>query len=252
MKFIKSFIILISAFTFIGCKSKAKKEPIKAIEDAHHKTAFLSHEAVQFDILLKFRGKERLNATITLLTNSSKGLVENKDGSKIYTHNECVYYSPNFKRVKAVRFDAYTWAYFFLFPYKLSDPGTQWSEFGESELNGDLFNTQKLSFKSETGDSPDDWYFVYSDKDDDLINTAAYIVTFGKNVKTAESDPHAIKYDQYEEIENIPIATHWTYWEWNKITGISNQLGEATISNIKFLKSKEVSFDIPANYIEKK
>ncbi|MGY5354521.1 hypothetical protein [Wenyingzhuangia sp. IMCC45467] len=251
MKFLKSFIILISAFTFICCKSKSKKTPIKAIEEAHHKTDFLSHKAVKFDILLTFRGKERLNASITLLTNSSKGLIENKDNSKIYTHNECVYYSPNFKNVKAVRFDAYTWAYFFLFPYKLNDSGTKWSEFGEGKLNDELFYTQKLSFTSETGDSPDDWYYLYADQDDYLINTAAYIVTFGKNVKKAESDPHAIKYEDYKDVDGIPIATKWSFWEWNKTTGISNQLGEAVISNIQFINNSKYLFNIPSNYIEK-
>ncbi|ANW96576.1 hypothetical protein AXE80_09925 [Wenyingzhuangia fucanilytica] len=248
MKFIKPFIILISALSIIGCKSKPK-DPIKAIEEAHHKTDFLNHKAVKFDILLKFRGKERLNATITLLTNSSKGLIEYKDGSKIYTIGDKVFYSPNFKNVKAVRFDAYTWSYFFMFPYKLSDQGTQWSEFGEHKLNQTVYNTQKLSFTAGTGDAPDDWYYVYSDQNNHLINTAAYIVTFGKTVNKAESDPHAIKYDHYKEVEGIPIATNWTYWEWNKTSGISNQLGEATISNISFVN--KVSFEVPQNFIEK-
>lgn len=251
MKTIKVLVaIIISASSFISCKEKSKT-PIKSIEDAHHKTEFLSHKAVQFDILLKFRGKERLNATITLLTNSSKGLIENKDGSKIYTLQDKVYYSPDIKKVKAVRFDAYTWSYFFLFPYKLSDPGTHWSNFGENKLNNTTYNTQKLSFSEGTGDAPDDWYFVYSDPDSDLINTAAYIVTYGKNVKKAESDPHAIKYENYKKIKGLPIATKWTFWEWNKSSGISNQLGEAKISNIKFLNNTDNLFIAPDHYLEK-
>lgn len=239
-----------SAFTFVGCKSKPKIDPIKAIEESHHKTDFLSHKAVQFDILLKFRGKERLNATLTLLTNSSKGLIKNKEGNKIYTIGEEIHYSPNFKNKKSVNFDAFTWSYFFLFPYKLSDQGTQWSEFGKHKLNGTTYNTQKLSFKQGTGETPEDWYFVYSDTDNKLINTAAYIVTFGKNVKKAESDPHAIKYDEYIYVDGIPMATRWTFWEWNKASGISNQLGEATISNIKFINTPKNFYQVPENYLK--
>lgn len=250
MKFVKLFFILLNLIGITACKTN-KKDPIKSIEQAHQKDAFLSNKAVQFNLVVKFRGRNRLNANITLLTNSSQCKIENSDGSKIYTNNECVYYSPDFKNPKNVRFDAYTWAYFFLFPYKLNDPGTQWSNFGETQLNGDVYDTQKLTFETGTGDAPDDWYFVYSDQDNNLIHTAAYIVTYGKTLKKAESDPHAIRFSNYQKINNIPLATNWTFWEWNKSDGTYNQLGEANLSNIKFVNITNDTFIAPDHYIEK-
>lgn len=249
MKIFKSLVLaIILGFGLFSFKQDT--DPIKSIEKAHQKNAFLKNDIIQFDLFLKFGNKEMVNATFTFNTNSSKGIIENKDGSKIYIHNNKVFYSPNYKNIKSIRFDAYTWSYFFLFPYKLSDAGTKWSEFGEGNSNNKTFNTQKLSFTPDTGDAPDDWYCVYSDKESNLINTAAYIVTYKKSIEKAESNPHAIKYDGYANINGIPIATKWSFWNWNKANGISSQIGEATISNIQFLSRKDVSFDIPENFIE--
>ena len=61
------------------------------------------------------------------------------------------------------RFYIFTWSYFFLFPYKLGDPGTVWESYENNKLADKIFDTQKLTFKNDVGDSPDDWYIVYAD-----------------------------------------------------------------------------------------
>lgn len=132
----------------------------EAVEMAHKKEAFLSHQAVSFNLLLKFGGNERLNGKITLLTNSNKGLIELPDGNKIIYKGDSVFCSPELANQKGVRFDAYTWSYFFLFPYKLTDEGTLWNDYPAKKINDSLFLSQKLTFKDGTGDAPDDWYVV--------------------------------------------------------------------------------------------
>jgi hypothetical protein len=67
-----------------------------------------------------------MDAKFTILTNSTKGVIEYKNGAKIIFDQDKVFYSstiPNENR----RFDAFTWEYFF-FPHKLSDPGTIWND----------------------------------------------------------------------------------------------------------------------------
>jgi hypothetical protein len=73
---------------------------------------------------------------------------------------------------KSGRFDAFTWEYFFLFP-QLSDSGTIWNEYDNKEKNATNYLTEKLTFKSGTGDAPDDWYVVYADKKTNLLEKAA-------------------------------------------------------------------------------
>lgn len=119
-------------------------------------------------------------------------------------------------------------------------------------MNNELYNSQKLTFKNGTGDAPDDWYITYSDPSTNLIKVAAYIVTAGKTKEEAEKNPHAIAYNNYEIIEQIPLATSWTFWEWNKNEGLTKEIGNATLSNFEFLKNDDKLFEVPEDFIEVK
>jgi len=256
---------VIFAVLMLNCKGETKKNidnkvkstenkelsPIAMIEKAHHKTEFLNHKAIVMDMEINFGGKERLDAEVTFLTNSTKGKLELKDSSFIYFSNDKVFHSTNLKNEKAARFDAYTWMYFLLFPTKLSDEGTVWSDVEELQLNSETFNTQKLTFKPDTGDAPDDWYVVYSDPKTHLIEYAGYIVTVNKSKAKAELDPHAIGYSDFENIDGVPIATTWTFYEWNKTDGLKAEIGDATLSNIRFISPNDETFKVPDGYIEK-
>ncbi len=253
MKLIKfNLLALTLSISLLGCQQTKEKEsnPIEAIEKGHHKNDFLSKDILRFDLQLFFGGNERLNAEITVMTNSTKAIIALKDSSQLIVDGDDVYYSSNYKNTHSVRFDAYTWTYFMLFPYKLSDPGTIWSNQKQAQLMGDTFNFHTLTFEANTGDAPDDWYKIYSDQETNLIKAAAYIVTAGKTKKEAEEDPHAIVYSDYKAINKIPIATNWTFWGWQSAKGLTDQLGYAELSKIEFLNQEEVSFDVPRNYIK--
>ena len=224
---------------------------IKTVGEAHAKAEFRKNEAVKFDIVLNFGGKERMNGTITLLTNSTKGRIELKDGSIIIYDNGKVFHSPGIENEDKVRFNAYTWSYFFLFPFKLEDKGAKWSDFTTGDLRDTMYNKQKLTFASGTGDAPDDWYVMYSDVETNLVKAASYIVTLNKSREEAEKDPHAIEYNNYKKVDGVPFATEWTFWGWTPTDGLTNELGNATISRIEFVSNTDELFKIPANYVEK-
>lgn len=235
--------VLISTLAFMGCKSTNEKENFaEKIELAHQKEQFLSNEAIQFNIKLEFGGKERLNAKMTVLTNSSKGVLEFKNKSKIIFNQDKVFYSSNIPNKESVRFDAYTWEYFFLFPFKLSDQGTKWNTYDNKEDNHNDYITQKLTFESGTGDAPDDWYVVYANKSNNLIEKAAYIVTVKGNKEEAEKNPHAIQYLEYKDVDGVPIATKWLFWEWKEGEGLTKEIGNATLSNIRFISVDKDTF----------
>lgn len=263
---INKFILPLSLLlTLFACQPKSEKPvsepkqeveitktgPIQKIETQHQKQAFLNHEAIQFDINIEFGGKERLDARITTLTNSTASLIELNNGEKIYINKNEVYCSPGLADSKSVRFDAYTWNYFFLFPYKLSDQGTIWSDFSSVTIGEKTFNTQKLTFSAGTGDAPDDWYIVHSDVASNLIDHAAYIVTAGKSKEKAEKDPHAIQYADYANVDGIPIAKNWIFWGWTKDAGLTNTIGKASLSNIKFIQNIKEKFEVPSGFVMK-
>lgn len=229
-----------------------ENEFVAAVEKAHKKQAFLSKKAIQANIHLFFRGKERMNAVLTMLPNSTKAILDFKDGNRLQYVDDKVYYSPNTEVTKKLRFNAYTWPYFFIFPYKLSDEGTVWTAFEQDTLQGKSYLTQKLNFKAGTGDDPDDWYIVYADKETKLIDVGAYIVTANKTQEEAEQDPHAIQYLDYKEVDGIPIATKWLFWGWRKEGGLTEKIGNAELTNIQFIEVEESYFEPAEGFKELK
>ena len=230
----------------------AKNAVIAAVEMAHQRTASLAKQAIQFDIQLLFGGKERLKGKLTFSTDSERGRIDLENGKQIYYNGNEVHYSPSFESDKSIRFDAYTWGYFFLFPYKLSDAGTNWDIYENKKLGEKSYQTQKLTFDAGTGDDPNDWYIMYADEESNLIQCAAYIVTAGGSTQEeAEKDPHAIEYTNYIEVDGIPFAQNWKFWGWQPAEGLTDQLGEATITNIQFVDLEADFFTAPADFLKK-
>ncbi len=226
----------------------------QGIERAHNKTDWDSNKAVSFDIVLKFGGQERLNAKITSLTNSTKVRVDKNNNTQLIYDGNNVYLCPENAEPKGARFDMFTWQYFFALPFKLTDPGTNWEGLESVEMDGNTYDLGKLSFGDNIGDAPDDWYVVYQERETGLLHAAGYIVTFGTDQEKAEEDPHAIVYSYYKVINGIPVATKWTFHNWNLKDGFGEQLGEATLSNITFFNAEDKLFEKPkdSKLIEKK
>ncbi|GHC64938.1 DUF6503 family protein [Ulvibacter litoralis] len=218
----------------------------QGIEKAHNKEGYTSKKAISYDLLLHFNGKLRLDVKVTSLTNSSKIRYDFKDGSSIIYDGSEVYLSPANKELKSARFDIFTWSYFMSMPFKLTDPGTQWSGFEQKMINEEEVSRAKLSFKSDVGDTSDDWYMVYTDPETNLLNYAAYIVTFGKTVEKAEAAPHAIAYTNYTVVDGVAIADMWDFYNWSDEKELyGDSIGNATLTNITFLD--DADFTVPAD-----
>lgn len=250
-KTIKLFPLLLITIFISSCSSESKQITFsESIEQAHELEKFRSHEAIAFNIQLSFGGKQILDGKMTLLTNSSAGLIEENNGKKLYFLEDKIYFDSTKMSLDAARFSAYTWSYFFLFPYKLNDEGTNWHDYADKNLNGVEYLVEQLTFNAGTGDAPDDWYIAYADKETKRLHTAAYIVTAHADLKEAEEDPHAISYSNYTEIEGIPIAQKWIFSTWRKNEGLTEQLGEADLSDFEFVEVPDDFFKAPSHFME--
>lgn len=225
---------------------------LTTLDKAHLKDEFLAQETVIFDMHLFFRGNERLKARFTLATNSTAGRIDYSNGESIITKGNRVFYTDTTKSPESIRFTAFTWSYFFLLPYKVGDNGTNLAEYPNSTLNDTIYNTRKLTFGENIGDAPDDWYILYSDTTNHLLEIAAYIVTAKTDVQKAEEDPHAIRYHNYEKFNGIPISTYYTFWGWQPDEGLTEQLGYADISNVKFSDTLVDLFSPDSSFVEAK
>lgn len=258
-------IMLFSGFSIVGCdqsglrpekereelskENVVEKDPfVSSIEEAARMGEFAKHANVSFDIDLSFGGKASMNAHVEMATNSTRIKIEKSNGTTLIYDGSKGYLIPDTSSLKGARFDLFTWTYFFALPYKLSDPGTIWNDFdGTDILNGIKYNTKKLTFNSTTGDSPDDWYVLYSDLKTDLPAFAGYIVTASKSVEEAEKQPHAIGYSDYEPVNGIPISRTWTFYKWDGKTGLGDEIGKATISNVQFSNGNPETYSVPQN-----
>lgn len=268
-KVMKKILLLFAATTlFVSCnetkKQKTEKIPVEqnngigdgapslstafaeGVEKTHNKEAFLERNNVSFDIALNFNGEERLNGTFTMRTNSTKIKYESEDGKIIIYDGKDVFLSPKDADMKSARFDILTWPYFMAMPFKLTDPGTIWSPVEQVSEKDNEYSRAKLTFKNDIGDTADDWYEVYVDNNTNLLSYAAYIVTFGKSIEKAEEAPHAILYANYQVINDIAISNTWKFYNWSKEEGLyGDAIGDATLSNIKFMES--VDYTVPKN-----
>lgn len=209
---------------------------IQEMQTQHQVDLFKEKDVVAFDIILEFGGKKRLDGTVYTKTNSSKVLVVKEDSSTLLFDGTDVFVSPAASVYSSARFDALTWSYFFMAPFKMNDPGTNWKALGEKPLDEDTsLPAAKLTFDNGVGDAPDDWYIAYQNKDEKRLEALAYIVTFGgRNQEKAEASPHAIRYSDYRNINGIPFAHKWTFHNWSEEEGLEDQLGEAIITSITF------------------
>ena len=260
------FILSIFTLGLLSCKEQPKNNEVsetkteipvveekkgtpftQKIEAAHNKEAYKDKEAVTFNLDIIFGGKPAFKGKVTQLADGSKIRIDNPDGSKVIYDNEDVFICPKDANNERARFNIFTWSYFFSLPYKLNDPGTFWEAPVEKEIDGKPTQTAKLSFEEGTGDAPDDWYVVYQNPENSSLAGAAYIVSYGKTQSEAEKEPHAIKYHNYQKVDEVPIATKWTFHNWSDESGFGDEIGEATLSNIEFLNVSEALFNRPEN-----
>ncbi len=214
---------------------------------SHNIQDFRKHDVISFDFNLTFNKKQRLNATVYSKTNSSKVKVVKADGTILLFDGVEVYITPDSAMYDGARFDALTWSYFALAPFKFTDDGTKWGQIEKLPLGKkeDSLQSIKLSFENGVGDAPDDWYQVYKNQETGLVEAMAYIVTYGStSQEEAEKNPHAIVYTNYRPYEGVILSANWKFHNWNKETGLGEQIGEATLKNIQFMEETEDLFTL--------
>lgn len=262
--------VIISFFAIallISCKETAKEispsdetameevvlsdveQTIASVETAHNKEGFMSKEVIKFDIDINFGGNPALDGTIYMTTDSKYVRIDKTNGTSIIYDGNKVWMTPQDATDQGARFDIFTWTYFFALPYKLADEGTNTKLSNET----DLHKVIRLDFDAGTGDAPDDWYDVYVNKENNVIDYAGYIVTFGgTDANKAAENAHAIGYEAYQKLDNISIAHQWKFYNYSNMVDLSTVIGDATLTNLDFIELEESMFATPENAVEVK
>lgn len=218
------------------------------VERAHSAEVWRQKDAFQSGIVVRFGGNKILEGRMLMTPSMSRTRLELSSGPIAIWDGEEVWVSPAGDDFPEARFHALTWPYFLSAPTKLRDPGARLEPLGGKELRGERFETAKLTFDAGVGDTPDDWYVLYRNLESGRLAAMAYIVTFGTSREEAEKEPHAITYDEYVDVEGVPIPTRWTFWTWSDEAGIQGEaIGEVTLEHPAFVQPGEGAFAVPGD-----
>lgn len=220
------------------------------IAQAHHKDIWDEKNAFRFHLYLEFRGKKRMDGILTMQPNSGKVHMELDNGITATFDGTDAWYTPDTAEFANARFNIRTWPYFMEAAFKLNDPGSNMKEMGPTELNGKTYQAGYMTFGEQVGDSPDDWYIVYADTNSYLLECLAYIVTYKKSLEQANQDPHAITYSDYVDVEGVPVASHWEFYEWRDSLGLTQKLGDGSLSDMEFVTVPDTFYQKPEGAIK--
>lgn len=224
------------------------------IAAAHNEAAWDAQRAISFTIDLTFGESLNVVADITYDYRSNRVHMELADGPTLVFDGENAWVSPGDVQFPMARFHLLTWPYFVAVPFKLDDPGTNFDDKGIMRLREKPHLATKLTFDTGVGDSPDDWYILYADPAGHQLKSMAYIVTYGgTDVQEAEKSSHAITYDTFGIFNGVVLATQWEFYNWNEEEGIHGEaLGQASLSNVRFVEPTDELFAQPADAREDK
>ena len=215
------------------------------MQRAHGAEALANQEVIKSEITL-YRGQDAALAAIMYVsTEGAKVRMELPGGSiLVFDGKEC-WTNDSTAATSRNRFHLLTWSYFLMAPYKVADPGTHFEVLGEQEMRKEeMAMAGRLTFDAGIGDSPDDWYILYTDPQTHLLRAVSYIVTYASPAEEAE--PHAMVYEDYQPVAGVQIPTKWSLFGWSEAEGIGESLNTTvTLTDVAFVQAESL-FEAPA------
>jgi len=220
----------------------------QAIAEAHGAEAWFQQAALRADMSVHFGGGHLFDATYTFRPTVGPVHMAVEDGPTVVFDGTTAWLSPSDSDFKQPRFHLKTWPYFLAAPMKLADPGVYVEPTGEREYDGQRYETAKVTFGKDVGDSPKDWYVAYRHPETHELKAMAYIVTYDKSVEKAEQQPHAIVFRDYREFESSTVSMDWRFYKWSEEKGIyGDEIGHVTVSNLESVSPSADLFTKPDN-----
>lgn len=135
------------------------------------------------------------------------------------------------------RFYMWTPFYFFGMPFVFADPGAKQASLGKKSFQGREYDAIRVTFKSGTGDSADDYYVAYVDPASAQLKLVEYIVTFPsirKNKPLEELEVHAILFEEWQQAGGLLVPKSASFHNWKDGNIEGEPLGKLTFSAVHF------------------
>lgn len=200
---------------------------------------FKNYGTLQYDQQMEIKGIVNVSDNQLFDLNSRKALITSENYKVGFDATEA-WITPNIEALGIPpRFYALTPFYFFGLPFLFADPGVNLESLGTKELNGKEYNVVKATYDAGIGDTPDDDYVAYIDKDTNLIEVLHYIVTYpplmqGKSID--ELERHAAVYEEWQEVDGLIVPKKISFYEWSDDKLGDTAVGSMTFENVIFKK----------------
>lgn len=135
------------------------------------------------------------------------------------------------------RFYMWTPFYFFGMPFVFADPGATQESLGNKTFQGQEFVVTKVTFKSGTGDSPDDYYIGYVDPASGRLKLVEYVVTFAslrKGKALDQLERHAIVFEEWQQADGLLVPKVGRFYNWKDGNIEGEPLGKLSYSAVHF------------------
>ena len=118
--------------------------------------------------------------------------------------------------------------YFYAMPFVFADDGIHYEAADSLVFEGKTYPSIKISYENGVGESPDDEYILYYDKDTHKMACLSYTVTFFSKEKSKEF--HFIKYGNWQTINGLllPETLEWY--------NVENNLPTTKSDKVKFIE----------------
>ena len=152
------------------------------------------------------------------------------------------------------RFYMWTPFYFFGMPFVFADPGATQESLGRRSFQGREYDTTRITFKSGTGDSPEDYYVAYVETDSGKLRLVEYVVTFPlirKDKPLEQLEPHAILFEEWQQTNGLLVPKAASFYNWKNGNIDGEPLGKLTFVAVQFSANPpdESKFAKPANAV---
>ena len=134
------------------------------------------------------------------------------------------------------RFWALTGFYFQQIPFVLADPGTNYEALPDDSIDGTPHDMVRVTFGEDVGDSPDDTYVLYLDKETGRVDAIRYTVSYGRDVGPDAALPQTFfDYQKYVAVDGLTVPTRFEGYTYDEDGGPGDTLrSEAVADSISY------------------
>ncbi|MEW4922565.1 hypothetical protein [Algibacter sp. 2305UL17-15] len=125
--------------------------------------------------------------------------------------------------------------YFYAMPFIVGDDGIKYEASKPLEFEGQTYPGIKISYESGVGESPEDEYIVYYNKDSHKMEWLAYTVTYFSKEKSKEW--HFIKYSNWQNVDGLIVPKTLTWYNVENNLPVSKR-NDLEFINIRLSKEK--------------